>query len=137
MSPDWSKIQEPVPYANLNNPQSLNLYSYVLNNPLANRDSDGHARQCGQQTTSTNASGETVVNANCHDVPAWWDLPGWAITGFANVAYGNPRQGLQEMAYSYSTALTALEFAPIAPEEASTLKKRAMHEIRSAHNAVS
>jgi len=42
MSPDWSSSPEPVPYANLENPQSLNLYSYVLNNPLGRRDADGH-----------------------------------------------------------------------------------------------
>ncbi|MGB0122089.1 MAG: RHS repeat-associated core domain-containing protein [Silvibacterium sp.] len=43
MSPDWSAKQEPVPYSKLDNPQSLNLYSYVLNNPLSNVDTDGHA----------------------------------------------------------------------------------------------
>jgi len=42
MSPDWSAKYEPVPYAKLDNPQSLNLYAYVLNNPLSNRDEDGH-----------------------------------------------------------------------------------------------
>ena len=43
MSPDWSAKVEPVPYAKLNDPQSLNLYSYVLNNPLGAIDPDGHA----------------------------------------------------------------------------------------------
>lgn len=43
MSPDWSAKEEPVPYAKLDNPQSLNLYSYVGNNPLSNIDPDGHA----------------------------------------------------------------------------------------------
>ena len=42
LSPDWSTKQEPVPYSKLDNPQSLNLYSYVFNNPLSNLDSDGH-----------------------------------------------------------------------------------------------
>jgi len=42
MSPDWSAKQEPVPYAKLDNPQSLNLYAYVLNNPLTHVDPDGH-----------------------------------------------------------------------------------------------
>jgi RHS repeat-associated protein len=42
MSPDWSKTPQGVPYATLSNPQSLNLYSYVLNNPIGNRDPDGH-----------------------------------------------------------------------------------------------
>jgi RHS repeat-associated protein len=41
MSPDWSARVEPVPYSKLDDPQSLNLYSYVLNNPLSNVDTDG------------------------------------------------------------------------------------------------
>ena len=43
MSPDWSAKEEPVPYAKLDNPQSLNLYAYVGNNPLGRTDADGHA----------------------------------------------------------------------------------------------
>jgi len=43
MSPDWSAKEEPVPYAKLDNPQSLNLYGYVGNNPLSRDDPDGHA----------------------------------------------------------------------------------------------
>jgi RHS repeat-associated protein len=42
MSPDWSKTPEGVPYADLSNPQSLNLYGYVQNNPLSQVDADGH-----------------------------------------------------------------------------------------------
>ncbi len=42
MSPDWSKEPEAVPYANLDNPQTLNLYSYAGNNPLIHIDADGH-----------------------------------------------------------------------------------------------
>jgi RHS repeat-associated protein len=41
-TPDWSVIATPVPYAKLSNPQSLNLYTYVLNNPLGFADPDGH-----------------------------------------------------------------------------------------------
>jgi RHS repeat-associated protein len=41
-SPDWSAKPTPVPYADLHEPQSLNLYAYVRNNPLSNRDPDGH-----------------------------------------------------------------------------------------------
>jgi RHS repeat-associated protein len=43
LSPDWSAKVAPVPYAKLDNPQSLNLYSYVLNNPVVAEDPDGHA----------------------------------------------------------------------------------------------
>ena len=42
MSPDWSVKAEPVPYAKLDNPQTLNLYAYVGNNPLSRFDPDGH-----------------------------------------------------------------------------------------------
>ncbi len=45
MSPDSgadATVGVPVPFADLENPQSLNLYSYVLNNPVRNVDSDGH-----------------------------------------------------------------------------------------------
>ena len=46
MSPDWSAKQDPVPYAKLDNPQSLNLYGYVGNNPLSMADPDGHEGCC-------------------------------------------------------------------------------------------
>jgi hypothetical protein len=42
MSPDWSANPSPVPYAKLYDPQTLNLYAYVGNNPLARVDLDGH-----------------------------------------------------------------------------------------------
>ena len=45
MSPDTGAdavMGVPVPYADLTNPQSLNLYSYVGNNPLTRTDPDGH-----------------------------------------------------------------------------------------------
>ena len=42
MSPDWSAKEEPVPYAKLDDPQTLNLYGYVGNNPVGRVDPDGH-----------------------------------------------------------------------------------------------
>lgn len=42
MSPDWSAKVEPVPYAKLDDPQTLNLYVYVQNRPLFKPDLDGH-----------------------------------------------------------------------------------------------
>ena len=46
MTPDWSLSPEPVPYADLSDPQSLNLYSYVRNNPISRADLDGHCDVC-------------------------------------------------------------------------------------------
>ena len=45
MSPDWAAKEEPVPYATFDDPQSLNLYSYVRNNPLSRADKDGHCAE--------------------------------------------------------------------------------------------
>ncbi|MGH9690907.1 MAG: RHS repeat-associated core domain-containing protein [Candidatus Acidiferrales bacterium] len=42
VSPDWSGTPESVPYATFGDPQTLNLYSYVRDNPLAQADMDGH-----------------------------------------------------------------------------------------------
>jgi RHS repeat-associated protein len=43
MSPDWAAGKpSAVPYAEWADPQSLNLYSYVRNNPLERIDADGH-----------------------------------------------------------------------------------------------
>lgn len=46
LSPDWSAKPEAVPYSDLTDPQSLNLYSYVRNGPLSRTDPDGH---CGKE----------------------------------------------------------------------------------------
>jgi RHS repeat-associated protein len=42
MSPDWAASPEPVPYVDLSDPQTLNEYGYVRNNPLSKADPDGH-----------------------------------------------------------------------------------------------
>ena len=42
MTPDWSAQPVPVPFAKLYDPQTLNLYVYLRNNPLNTTDPDGH-----------------------------------------------------------------------------------------------
>jgi RHS repeat-associated protein len=46
MTPDWSRDPDPIPYADYENPQTLNLYGNVHNNPLSRRDVTGHVH-CG------------------------------------------------------------------------------------------
>jgi RHS repeat-associated protein len=41
-TPDWSDKPQAIPYADLRNPQTLNLYAYVVNNPLNRVDPLGH-----------------------------------------------------------------------------------------------
>jgi RHS repeat-associated protein len=47
-TPDWADRATAVPYAIFGDPQSLNLYGYVRNNPINRADADGH--QCGGET---------------------------------------------------------------------------------------
>jgi RHS repeat-associated protein len=52
MSPDWADKPEAVPYSSLDNPQSLNLYGYVLNNPLSHADKDGSLHHVATMQTA-------------------------------------------------------------------------------------
>jgi RHS repeat-associated protein len=42
LSSDWSTVPVAVPYATLSNPQTLNLYAMVADNPETDADLDGH-----------------------------------------------------------------------------------------------
>src|SRR5579872_7206954 len=42
LSATWSAVPAAVPYANLTNPQTLNLYAIVRDNPESFADLDGH-----------------------------------------------------------------------------------------------
>ena len=48
-SPDWSDRPDPIPYAELREPQTLNLFTYGRNSPLKNQDFDGHCTIDGEE----------------------------------------------------------------------------------------
>ena len=54
MTPDWAARPTAVPYAVFGDPQSLNLYTFVRNDPITIADADGH--QCSQTTGAANGS---------------------------------------------------------------------------------
>jgi RHS repeat-associated protein len=70
MTPDWATKPTAVPYAHYGNPQSLNLYSYVNNNPTTTGDLDGHCPRdtpnCQKQATNplSSVSAETKQAIN-------------------------------------------------------------------------
>jgi RHS repeat-associated protein len=76
LSADWSSVPVAVPYANLTNPQTLNLYSMVADDPESFADLDGHGCYL-----SLNGGG----GINCSG-DTW--LP-YAKTGEGNGAPGN------------------------------------------------
>ncbi len=82
LTPDWAaKLtgSDPVPYAKLDNPQSLNLYTYGLNNPLRNVDKDGHCDSSATATANTqcqNVSNLHVSNAMQQQIKREEGLPG-------------------------------------------------------------
>jgi RHS repeat-associated protein len=65
MIPDWAGSPTAVPYARFGNPQSLNLYSYVENNPTTVGDPDGHDDGGGggaaAATSSPDVGGSSVT----------------------------------------------------------------------------
>jgi RHS repeat-associated protein len=68
MTPDWAAKAEPVPYAKLINPQSLNLYSYVMNNPLTLRDEDGHEDTSAQKGQKIAAAAKAQDGSHSYDI---------------------------------------------------------------------
>jgi len=61
LSADWSSVPVPVAYANLTNPQTLNLYAMVADDPESFADLDGH---CGDGTAAACTVVVTTEPAN-------------------------------------------------------------------------
>jgi len=64
MSPDWGEKPSSIPYADLADPQSLNLYTYVRNNPITGVDSDGHDATVTVTTDEEHKKGTINVSAS-------------------------------------------------------------------------
>jgi RHS repeat-associated protein len=68
-SADWSAVPAPVPYANLANPQTLNLYTMVEDDPETFADLDGHqspcpthgTQDCGEARMRSEAAGNRAI----------------------------------------------------------------------------
>ena len=83
MVPDWAAKPTAVPYAVFGDPQTMNLYQYMRNNPLGGADKDGHCDWCqklwngimgnGYQTNAQLAAQQqpqaTVTTTETHSLP--------------------------------------------------------------------
>jgi hypothetical protein len=67
---------EAVPYADLENPQTLNLYSYMGNNPLSGTDPDGHCDWCQKLLNWLGGNG-WYTNQQVVDQHRAWLLEHW------------------------------------------------------------
>jgi RHS repeat-associated protein len=61
VSADWSPTPIPVPYADFNDPQSLNLYGFVGGNPATKIDKDGHIALVDDVTVAVLVVGTMAV----------------------------------------------------------------------------
>ena len=101
-SPDWSAVPQAVPYADLTDPQTLNLYSYVRNNPLSRPDLDGHCpgEDCSQVKIEAKVEQKptTVQNIQIKDINGNNVAKATGVEGkivFTVKVNGTPTAGLQ------------------------------------------
>ncbi len=131
MSPDYNEDDlDPIPYADLSDPQTMNLYGYAENNPLSNIDVDGHVScpdgkaqdvVCAVQTalqwigslfgggSSNNGNGDTgthVQNSDPNFTPQLQTRPNYMIRanrGTLNLYQTSPTMYRRVGTYTYQT----------------------------------
>jgi len=118
MSPDWSSSPSGVPYADLGDPQSLNLYNYMHNNPLGGVDADGHwpqwlkdvARGAGKWVANQVTGNAVMVSHMC---PACGEASGvMNIAGQNTAIYQSPSNTAEAVGY-YGAAVVQVGAAVV------------------------
>jgi RHS repeat-associated protein len=100
MDPDWSDDpMDPVPYADLASPQSLNLFSLVGNRPAREVDSDGH--DC-ITTKDSDSSGVTVIIATGGASVTCGDGAGTYVAGNVDTSSFQYNGETGDLSYSYT-----------------------------------
>jgi len=115
MSPDWSATPSGVPYAQLGDPQSLNLYGYVRNNPLIRVDLDGHIMIDGVDVGNSGLAGneestegiEAQNKGGQSDQPAQ-NMGGSSATKSLASGVGDILAGLRKLLFSRQVWRTIL-----------------------------
>jgi RHS repeat-associated protein len=100
LTPDWSAQPVPIPYADLTNPQSLNLYEYVNNNPPGHVDKDGHFSDANKDKKLPKADAQHDHTLTVREVSGQGANPAGHVTvqidGGKEVGYG-PKQDMTTM----------------------------------------
>jgi RHS repeat-associated protein len=84
-TPDWSPAPVAIPYADLHDPQSLNLYAYLRNDPLSSQDPDGHG------ACEAAAGGDTGKWLACKGVVG--QIAGYTLQVIKDTAVGAAKEG--------------------------------------------
>lgn len=71
LTPDWATAVSPVPYAQYGDPQTLNLYSYVLNNPIRRSDPDGHFLNGGSYCVGNPDTGDSSEGCDAQEAEVY------------------------------------------------------------------
>jgi RHS repeat-associated protein len=101
MIPDWAAKATAVPYAEFGDPQSLNLYSYVRNNPVTAVDADGHETQTTMYRQACEDCGSFWSPENA-DNPAGYESGASEGYGWINGVYYPPQQRIADTANKYN-----------------------------------
>ena len=98
LSADWSAVPAPVPYANLTNPQTLNLYAMIADDPESFADLDGHC-------CDGDGIGDTIGRFFATAVATWAsDNAGGAFRPNATTVEGKLGQALGDTVAQYTGA---------------------------------
>ncbi len=98
ITPDWSSAPVPVPYADLDDPQSLNQFSYVRNVPTSKADQDGH------ETPTLELVSDAAVSALIRQQALKFLIRAGARLLLEAVAVVTVAQDIHELSYPSTTA---------------------------------
>lgn len=101
LSPDWAAAPTPIPYANMTNPQTLNLYAMVSDNPESFADLDGH---CGY--TPNGSAGWLDISSSGGDICPAMDAQ------MSATAYMHPYNGGEEASLAMSAYVASIAPQP-------------------------
>ena len=143
ITPDWATAPTAVPYAEFGDAQTLNLYTYVRNNPLSHADADGHCCSVEWKFFKAevrglwNATGGGVVSLGRSVVSG---EAGRNIVTTAKLAVNNPgaigEAGKQFGSQVVNTVKAAAQGNPEAIGEASELPPLLRPRLRKEHPQV-
>jgi RHS repeat-associated protein len=114
MSPDWSATPSGVPYATLANPQSLNLYAYVGNDPIDGEDADGHVASLTSMSVA--AAGFTIAGLELAGVDLTFAEAG-NVAASSDTSGSSSAGGTGEAQAGNNQSQTTPASAPVSPQQ--------------------